>query len=45
MNIENIVESNKEDIRPIITKREFVKALIKLKQGKTVEVDYIPTEL
>lgn len=38
MNIENIIESNKEDIGPNITKSEFVKALSELKQGKVTGV-------
>uniref|UniRef100_A0A2S2QSL5 LINE-1 reverse transcriptase n=1 Tax=Sipha flava TaxID=143950 RepID=A0A2S2QSL5_9HEMI len=45
MNIENITESNKEDVGPIITKDEFVKALRELKQGKAAGVDNIPAEL
>jgi hypothetical protein len=42
MNIENIIESNKEDIGPNITKSEFIKALNELKQGKAAGVDGIP---
>lgn len=42
MNIENITESNKDDVGPIITKDEFVKALRELKQGKAAGVDNIP---
>lgn len=45
MNIENIIETNKEDVGPFITKDEFVKALRELKQGKAAGVDNIPAEL
>ncbi|KAL4142182.1 hypothetical protein QTP88_004691 [Uroleucon formosanum] len=44
-NIENITESNKEDIGPILIKDKFVKALRELKQGKAAGVDNIPAEL
>lgn len=42
MNIENIIESNKEDIGPNIIKTEFVKELSELKQGKASGIDDIP---
>ncbi|KAF0743667.1 zinc finger MYM-type protein 1-like, partial [Aphis craccivora] len=45
MNIENIIETNKEDVGPFITKNKFVKALRELKQGKAAGVDNIPAEL
>lgn len=45
MNIENIMESNKDEIGPNITKSECVKALSELKQGKASGVDDIPIEL
>jgi hypothetical protein len=45
MNIENIIESNKEDIGPIITKYEFIKALRELKKGKAAGVDNISAVL
>ncbi|XP_022162941.1 uncharacterized protein LOC111028557 [Myzus persicae] len=45
MNIENITESNKDDVGPIITKDEFVKALRELKQGKAAGVDNNPAEI
>ncbi|XP_008184880.1 uncharacterized protein LOC103309928 [Acyrthosiphon pisum] len=45
MNIENIIEANKDDLGPIITKCEFTKALKELKQGKAAGIDNIPAEL
>jgi hypothetical protein len=45
MNFENITESNKEDVGPIITKIEFVKALRELKQDKAAGIDNISAEL